>query len=120
MSDNKRPPDDEHKEIVTNLHNERVKNYMEKPRKKTEVSALLRDLEGVLHNAIEMNLTGNLNVYEMVAVAATTLLEQRQRGSIEKKPKSKIIKRSTPVDPNAPPVDNVIPFRGRTPTDGQS
>lgn len=76
-------------------------------RRKEEVSALLRDLEGVLHNAIDTNIAGNLNVYEMVAVAANTLLERFQRGA----------KTTVPKKPaNVAKTNNVVPFRKKEPS----
>lgn len=62
---------------------------------KKMVSQVLKDLERLLHGAIDENRVGNLNVFEMIMVSADTLNNAYKNKKAEKKGSS----------------DNVVQFR---------
>lgn len=71
----------------------------DKLKKKKLLSQILKELEVVLHNAIDMGIEKNLSTYEMILVSVQTLYEKSNRKKkdvAEKKPLAKIFHFPTP------------------------
>lgn len=67
-----------------NEHNEKKKKLL---------STILKELEIVLHNAVDMGITKNLSPYEIILVSIQTLYEKSNRKKkdvAEKKPLAKV------------------------------
>lgn len=65
----------------------------DKLKKKKLLSQILKELEVVLHNAIDMGIEKNLSSYEMILVSVQTLYERSNRKKkdlAEKKPLAKV------------------------------
>ena len=57
---------------------------MDKQIKKNNISLLLKDIEGLTHDAVDMGIESNLSEIELLNVVFSTLKKLRSTGTIEK------------------------------------
>lgn len=71
----------------------------DKLKKKKLLSAIIKELEVVLHNAVDMGIEKNLSPYEMILVSVQTLYERSNRKKKDlaaQKPLAKVFHFPTP------------------------
>jgi hypothetical protein len=73
----------------------------DKTKKKQTLSVIIKEIERILHNAVDLGMDKNLTPFEMLLIATKSLHEQR-----EKKPSPLSL-----AQPSSSETGKVIPFK---------